>query len=110
MPALRGTDTATAADMLASMIAAGGDVQLVRLHIVSGIVASPHTSPAPGAIDPQTPQLKWKTTTDLALSSNGDLRASEVRALPGTTRPAAHMATTSVATSCASPRQAPPTA
>jgi hypothetical protein len=86
MPALRGTDTATAADMLASMNSAGGDVQLVRLHIVSGIVASPHTSPAPGVIDPQTPQLKWKTTTDLTLSSDGDLRASEVRALPGTNR------------------------
>ena len=41
LPALRGTETATAADMLASMNAAGGGVQVVRLHIVSGIVASP---------------------------------------------------------------------
>jgi hypothetical protein len=86
LPALRGTDTATAADMLASMNAAGGGVQVVRLHIVSGFVASPHTSLTPGVIDSRTPPLEWKTTTDLTLSTHGDVRASEVSALPGTSR------------------------
>jgi hypothetical protein len=86
LPALRGTDTATAADMLASMNAAGDGVQVVRLHSVDGFVASQHTSPEPGAINAQAPRLKYKTTADLVLSIEGSYRVSEVLGLPGTAR------------------------
>jgi hypothetical protein len=86
LPALRGTDTATAADMLASMNAPGGSAQAVRLHSVDGFVASQRTSPDPGAIDAQAPRLKYETTADLVLSIDGSYRVSEVLGLPGTAR------------------------
>ena len=54
LPALRGTDTATAADMLASMSRASSNVQAIRLRVV-----------------------EHKTIADLILSTNGDFRASQ---------------------------------
>ena len=87
LPGVRGTDTATAADMLASMNAAqSGGTRVVRLHSVDGFVASQHTSPEPGAIDAQAPRLKHETTADLVLSVEGSYRVSEVLGLPGTAR------------------------
>jgi hypothetical protein len=81
LPALHGTDTATAADMLASMNAASSDVQTVRLHIVQGSCGSPDSpppaSPQPTTIAGQVALIKRKTITDLILSTNGDFRASE---------------------------------
>ena len=64
LPALRGTDTATAADMLASMSRASSNVQTIRLRVV-----------------------EHKTIADLILSTNGDYRASQATegpAEPGT--------------------------
>ena len=62
LPALRGTDTATAADMLASMSRASRNVQTIRLRVV-----------------------EHKTISDLILSTNGDYRASQ--ATEGPTEP-----------------------
>lgn len=90
LPALRGTDTATAADMLASMNAASSDVQTVRLRVVEGFLGSPDDSPPPASPQPasiaaQAARLHRKTITDLILSTNGDFRASQ--ATEGPTEP-----------------------
>ena len=81
LPALHGTDPATAADMLASMNAASSDVQTVRLHIVAGSWWSPDASPPPASPQPttiagQVALMKRKAITDLILSTTGDFRVS----------------------------------
>jgi len=62
LPVTRGTDTATAGDMLASMNAAAGDVDVVRLTIVEE---------RKGAGAP--------TVEELTLSASGDVRFTSVR-------------------------------
>ena len=55
LPALRGTDTATAADMLASMDSASEGARIVRLRIVEGLVPVASPSPSPGPCSIRTP-------------------------------------------------------
>jgi hypothetical protein len=82
LPALRGgPETATAAEMLASMNAAAGNAQVVRLDILeqrSPLVASASPSSSPATARSPRPRT---VTEQLTLSSAGDVRYSSVREL-----------------------------
>jgi hypothetical protein len=98
LPALHGTDPATAADMLASMSRASSPIQTVRLRVVEGlgVPSSASASPASSSqasIDTRVNGLQRKTIADLILSTNGDFRASQAtegprnpNSYPGETR------------------------
>lgn len=64
LPAMRGTDTATAADMLASMDSPSGAAHVVRLSFTEGIVAGDQAS-AP---------VSARANEQLTLSTSGDVR------------------------------------
>jgi hypothetical protein len=66
LPALRGTPTATAADMLASMGKAAGGAQIVRLSFTEGIAGGDQASA------PVSP----RANEQLTLSTSGDVRYS----------------------------------
>jgi len=90
LPALHGTDSATAADMLASMSRASSPVQTVRLRVVEGLGTPSPASPSPASssrasIVARAAGLEHRTVTDLTLSTNGDFRASQ--ATEGPTEP-----------------------
>jgi hypothetical protein len=79
LPALRGTPTATAGDMLASMNAVAGSVHVVRLTITEARAqreASASPSAAAGEGSAAAPQV---TTEQLTLSTSGDVRYTSVR-------------------------------
>jgi len=77
LPALHGPPTATAADILASMNAAAGGAQTVRLRIVEGIAPGRPASPEPTAAAQQTSGLGKTTTEDVTLSTTGDFYATQ---------------------------------
>ena len=88
LPALRGTDAATAADMLASMSRASRNVETVRLRVVQGLGAPSPASASPASsssasIAARVAGLEQRTFTDLILSTNGDFRASQATEGPG---------------------------
>ena len=66
LPALRGTPTATAADMLASIGAAAGRAQIVRLSFTEGIAGGDQASASDSP----------RANEQLTLSTSGDVRYS----------------------------------
>ncbi len=81
LPALHGTDTASAADMLASLNAAAGNARTVRLSItelrdVQTDLASPSSDATAG-----TSSAPRRTSEQLTLSTSGDVRYSSIRQL-----------------------------
>ncbi len=66
LPAMRGTPTATAADMLASMSGASGGVHVVRLSVKEGVIG-PGASPSPV-------QGSGVANEELIISTVGDVR------------------------------------
>ena len=81
LPALRGPETATAAEMLASLNAAAGNAQVVSLSILeqrSPLVTSASPSSSPG----QTQRTRPRTVSEqLTLGPSGDVRYTSVREL-----------------------------
>jgi hypothetical protein len=73
LPAPRGTATATAADMLASMNAASGSVQTIRLDIIGEVPAFAMGKDSAGG----TVASRFKTTAELTMSTAGDQRVTE---------------------------------
>ena len=87
LPALRGTDAATAADMLASMSRASSDVPdraaAHRAGVLGSLASLPSAGiPQPTTIAGQVALIKRKTIADLILSTNGDFRASQAHGEP----------------------------
>ena len=82
LPAFRGgPETATAAEMLASMNAAAGNARVVRMDILeqrSPLVASAAPSNSPSAARSSRPRT---VTEQLTLSTAGDVRYTSVREL-----------------------------
>ncbi len=74
LPALRGTPTATAADMLASMNAASG-AQTIRLHIVRGIFKGAAGTPR-GTVFLQ-PMSPVNSTSIVTLDASGDYAVTQ---------------------------------
>ena len=64
LPALRGSDTATAGDVLAAMTATSGGAQTVRMHMITKTTEamSPGTAPTTSSVD----------TADVTMSIRGD--------------------------------------
>jgi hypothetical protein len=80
LPGLRGTDTATAADMLASMNAAAGHARVVRLAITDERVSRAASSP-PSDARKGSSSAPRRTNEQLTLSTAGDIRYTLVRQL-----------------------------
>ena len=81
LPALRGPETATAAEMLASMNAAAGNAQVVRITITEQR-ALHHIGATPSASPGGTARPRPVTVDEqLTLSTAGDLRYTSVREL-----------------------------
>ena len=117
LPALRGTDAATAADMLASMSRASiksRDRPAARREGLRGSLVMPRLRRPrflPGVDRCPRREARHRTITDLVLSTNGDFRRPShggpqgPDSYPGETLPAPDStATTRAATSCASTR------
>lgn len=79
LPALRGADTATAADMLASMNNAAGKADVVRLTITEERVQRGASSTPSAAAGEGSPSAPGPTTEQLTLSTSGDIRYTSVR-------------------------------
>jgi len=77
LPSLRGTPTATAADMLLSMSAAPGSAQIVRLHIVSGMASGTAGAPGAAPVGEPAPTPNKDTTSQVSLGAAGDSYATQ---------------------------------
>jgi hypothetical protein len=79
LPALRGSDTATAADILAAMTSSSGGAESVRLHLVSHLTSDWQSESVPRQRDRQT------ETLDLTMDVDGSALASLTRQLSSRT-------------------------